>query len=497
MKRYIIPFFIVLINSLNVNAQSFDESLNLSRIDPKGTAAYLSTGGSATALGADFTLLSVNPAGLGEYKSNMFILTPSFRMNNTRAFLTNDPGSVDYLERRSGIGIENIGVVISTQPRNVKWSHVNIGIGINQINQFSSQTYFEGLSEGTILDRWTGLALGMDPESLNSTEAILAYNVGAIYNYDPQTGTYVTDFDFYEGPVRRSQEIQYRGRNNEIILGVAGNYNQRLNVGMSIGIPLYRYEENSTYREADPNLSGAAGGDINFFNDLAYIENLTTSGYGINIKGGLIYKITPFTRIGISASTPTWYRLSDTYRTAIVYDYTDSEGNSRIEDAVRGDFDYRYSGPWTANIGFGQIFRSGFVSVAVDYMDFRNGRYDFTAFSSNPVDRQNQQVVNSDISSQLSSSLSLSLGGEYNFDPVRIRGGVRLIQSPYANDDSVRPVYSGGIGFRSGNFILDFGYSFTQFSNTVIPYRVEGAPQPVGNATLNRGIFAVTIAFRG
>lgn len=497
MKKYIIPFFIGCVSYMNVVAQSFDESLNLSRINPKGTAAYLSTGGAATALGADFTLLSINPAGLGEYKSNMFIFTPSFRTNNTRAFLTNAPGAVDYQERKSGIGIENIGFVISTQPRNVKWSNVNIGVGINQINQFSSGTYFEGLSQGTILDRWTGLAAGLEPESLNSTEAILAYNVGAIYDYDPQTGTYLTDFDFYEGPIRKSQEVQYRGRNNEIVIGVAGNYNQKINVGMSVGIPIYRYEENSTYRESDPNLSGTTGGDINFFNSLAYTENLTTSGYGLNIKGGLIYKITPFTRIGISASTPTWYRLSDTYNTTVVYDYTDSQGNSRTNETVSGNFDYRYSSPWTANIGFGHIFRSGFISVALDYMDFRNGRYNFTAFSNNPVDRLNEQVVNSDINSQLASSLSASLGGEYNFNPVRIRGGVRLIQSPYANDDSIRPVYSGGIGFRSGNFILDFGYSFTQFSNTVIPYRVEGAPQPVGNATLNRGIFAVTVAFRG
>ncbi len=479
-------------------AQNFEESLRLSQVNPNGTAAFLATGGAATALGGDFTMLSINPAGLAEYKSNMFIFTPSFRGNRSQAFLANDPNSRTREELKNGLGLENIGFVISKESSNPKWSRINYGFGMNQLNNFNQRIFYDGVSEGTVLDRWTGQAVGISPENLGGLgEAGMAYNVGAIYNYNAQTGLYSTDFDGYEGPVRRSHDIERTGRNNEMIFSIAGNYNEKWNLGLTLGVPFYRFEENIFYREVDPNVNNMPGGDIDFFNALRRDESLTTRGYGFNLKGGAIYKLSQFTRMGFSLSTPTVMRLTDEFSTLVGYDFTDVNQSGELTDRIRGEFEYRYSTPWNLNFGFAQVFRSGFLSLSVLYVDYSAARYNFTAFSNNPMDRENQELVNDDIRFNLGTAISTHIGGEYNFQPVRLRGGIRILQNPVEGDDSVRPVFSTGIGFRSGNFILDIGYSYS-FENRIIePYQIIGAPQPQGNVTFNRSVFSVTFAFRG
>jgi hypothetical protein len=500
MKRLmlVLILFWFVIAAGNVAAQNFQESLRLSQINPHGTAAFMGTGGAATALGGDFTLLSINPAGLGEYKSNMFIFTPSFRGNRSQSFLANDPNSRTREELKNGLGLENIGFVISKESANPKWSRINYGFGINQLNNFNQRIFYDGISAGTILDRWTGLAVGIPPDNLGSAgEADLAYGAGAIYNFNPQTGLYSTDFDGYEGPVKRSHDIERTGRNNEMVFSIAGNYNEKWNLGLTLGVPFFRFEENVFYREVDPNVSNRPGGDIDFFNALRRDESLTTRGYGFNLKGGAIYKLSQFTRLGLSVSTPTLMRLTDEYSTLVGYDFTDANQSGELTDRIRGEFEYRYATPWTLNIGFAQVFRSGFISLSMLYMDYSAARYNFTAFSNNPIDRDNQELVNDDIRFNLGRAVSTHLGGEYNFQPVRLRGGLRLLQSPLQNDDSVRPVFSTGIGFRSGNFILDIGYSYSFENLNVLPYEVLGAPQPQGNVKFNRSVFAITFAFRG
>ena len=60
------------------NAQTEIDALRYSRNDIVGTARFSAMAGAYGALGADFTTLSYNPAGIGFYQFNELTFTPSF-----------------------------------------------------------------------------------------------------------------------------------------------------------------------------------------------------------------------------------------------------------------------------------------------------------------------------------------------------------------------------------------------------------------------------------
>ncbi len=375
---------------------------------------------------------------------------------------------------------------------------IHYAFGLKRQSNFKNDIFYQGDSQSSIIQRWKGLGYGIAPNDLTNPEAIMAYNAGAIYGFDEATGTYLSDLDHYDGDVRKSHSIKNSGINNELVFAVAGNYNNKVSMGLSIGMPIFRFNSTVTYREQDPNLSNTQQGDIDFFNALRWEQQLSTRGTGVNLKGGVIFKPTRNTRLGFAFSTPTLYRLTDDYQGLLGYDYTDDNNDGEEISRQSGYFRYRFSSPWLANVGLGKIFRNGFLSGSLDYIDYRACNYNFMSFSSSDVDRENQEIVNADIDKQLSSSIRVNFGGEYNFNPVRLRAGVRFIQSPYSNDSSFRQVYSAGIGFRFQSVILDIGYSYSAFPNTTqYPYLISGAEQPYGVSQANKGVFAVTIAYRG
>ena len=82
MKRYLL--LINLITCSAIYAQTPEDALRYSFYPQNGSARNLAIGGAMGSLGGDITATFVNPAGLGFYKTNEFILTPGFLLNNNK-----------------------------------------------------------------------------------------------------------------------------------------------------------------------------------------------------------------------------------------------------------------------------------------------------------------------------------------------------------------------------------------------------------------------------
>ena len=63
-------------------AQYVEDAYRFSNNTLNGTARILGMGGAQTALGADLSSISGNPAGLGFYRSNDYSVSPNLRFNN-------------------------------------------------------------------------------------------------------------------------------------------------------------------------------------------------------------------------------------------------------------------------------------------------------------------------------------------------------------------------------------------------------------------------------
>jgi len=492
MKRHhLIPLALFVLTAFSfAQAQTSYDALRFSFYsEPGGTARTVGIGGAIGALGADFSTLSTNPAGLASYRRTEFSFSPEIFTIKTKSLLLGNDDNEVFPDDRSSLNINNVGFVIASRPVASKWKTVNFGIGLNRIASFNQSLYFSGISPGSITHRFINNANGLDPEDLDSFEDGLAYDVGAIFP-DPDTpGIYYNDFGPKED-VKKTQAVRSRGSITEMVFSLAGNYQEKLQIGATIGVPFLSFSEDKTYTEEDDH-------DLNpVFNQLIYDENLRLTGTGINLKLGVIYKPVHAIRIGAAIHTPTAFSLDDSYSTEMTYDYT-YEGNQHFnETSPEGFYEYKLRTPWRFQGSAGLVFQKlGFLSAEVEWADYGNAAFNFNQ-STDPADLDYQRELNRQIADRYQSTFIVRLGGEIALDIFRIRGGYNLINSPFAEESYSRGVISAGLGVREENFFIDLAYRRSLTEAVYFPYESTPDLQPEIETKATAQHFLLTLGFK-
>ena len=488
MKRYLLLIF--LCSSVAGYGQLTDDVLRYSYLNPGGTARYLGSGGAFGALGAEFSTLSQNPAGLAMYRTDELMFTPALRFSKTGSTLAGN-GNSTFDESKSHFHFDNLGIVFNTTPHGGHWKTFNIGLGYNQLNNYNQGIYYEGTGNGTILNNWftsaqktlaTGTADDLDPFTSK-----LAYDANAIYYQDN-----VLSYDFANNPaanVKHTQTLTQSGTMNEMVFSLAGNYDEKLMLGATVGVPFVKYRLSGEYREMDPN------NQVDYFDDLTYTESLQTDGVGINFKFGVIYRASQAVRLGASVHSPTWLSLTDQFSNGFEYNYTDANGPSTTQAASpAGTSDYKLATPWRASVSGAFVFKKlGFLSAEVEWVDYSANRYNFTSDVADINNQKAEQDINSDIQRKFEPKVNVRLGGEAALDNFRLRAGVNLLGKPYAEDQGFNMGYTAGVGVRSESFYLDLGYRLRIGEGSVSPY--GGAPEVTTDNKVSDIILTVGFKF--
>ncbi len=480
-------------------AQNASDALRYSFLELGGTARTVGLGGAIGAFGGDFSVVSTNPAGLATYRASELTFTPTLVISNNSSRLLNSDG-VDTSVNRARFNFNNLGLVIASRPRG-KMKTFNFALGFNRIANFNREFSYSGKSVGSYADRFVELATDLNGNplaagDLDLFEAGLANLTGAIF-VDQNTGNWSNDFA--GGPeVQKSQRIRARGALNELVFGMGGNYDNKLQFGATLGIPILRYSERKTYTEEDTGTG--RDGDIPFFNDLRFVEDLTTSGIGINLKLGLIYRFNQAFRLGIAAHTPTAYSLDDTYFTELEYSFNGNNGlEERLtEPSPTGSFDYGLRTPWRVITSAGFLIqRRGFISAEVEWLDYSSANLNLTRNSSATEDQLYEREVNDDIENLYQSALNIRLGGELAFNDYRVRLGTGFTGTPYQDGDILYSYYTAGFGYRSEGFFVDLAYRILLQEEGYVPYLMESVAdqQLVNNDFINHKIM-MTMGFR-
>lgn len=481
--------------TIQLQAQTAGDALRYSFLEVGGTARTVGVGGGIGALGADYSVLSTNPAGIAAFRTNEFVITPSVYNAKTSSLLENGSGNSTNVETSTKFNMNNIGMILNNRPRGRKWTTVNFGIGFNRLATFDQEFEFEGTSNGTIVDRFTELA---NDGLFDEFEVALAENVVAIY-----TGTdpnfYTNDFlDPSTSPdyvVNRKQSVKTKGSYSELVFSLGGNFDEKLMFGATVGVPFLSFEETKIYEESE--LNGVD--DVLFFNDLTFQEELTTSGVGINLKLGVIYRINQMFRLGAAFHTPTAMSLTDNFSTQFTYDYTDANGNSSLtEDSPAGLFDYKLRTPWRAIASAAVLInRKGFISADIEYVDYSKSKFNLTSDSDNIEDQNYEIDLNNTIGSDFQSAINIRVGGEYAIEMYRLRAGYNISGTPYADSNITNNAYSFGVGYRKRTFYLDFAYKKSQITEGYVPYLLAdpSQEQSVQNE-VNNSQFLLTAGFK-
>ena len=482
-----------LISFLFIAAISFSQTamdaLRFSTIQGGGTARTMGVGGALGALGADYSVLSINPAGLARFRGSEFVISPSLYIGNAKSQLKG--ATTSYKETKANFNLNNLGLIIHNKPRGIKWKTSNFGIGFNRISNFTQETYFKGKTKGSYTDRLIELADGLFPSELDNFEAGLGFDVGAIYN-DPNDETfYSSDFDVNQ-EVLKEERLITSGSINELVFSLGANYNEKLMIGGTVGIPFFSYTSNKTYSEFDENE------EIDFFNSLKFNEDLTTSGVGVNIKLGLIYHITKMIRIGAAVHSPTFISLTDNWSTKLEYDYTDDMNDGPINgESEPGAFDYKLRTPLRAIASVGFLFKkNGFLSADIEWVDYSAASFNLTANSASSEDATYEKEVNDDIAKQFTSAINLRIGGEYALKNFRLRAGFGLNGTAYAVKDITNTNYSLGIGYRLRKFYIDLAYRKSITEEERIPYNTLVAQKQLSINDFRNDQILLTLGFK-
>ncbi|MEI6766719.1 MAG: hypothetical protein WCM76_13895 [Bacteroidota bacterium] len=444
MKRSIFVLLISLAFAGYTNAQNEVDALRYSQFYLNGTARSAAMGGAFGSLGADFTSLSINPAGIGLYKASEFTITPSVftgKANSTYMGVASE-------DLKYNFNLGNLGLVLAFTPKGSSgWKGVQFGMGVNRLNNFNNRIVMEGYNaKNSLLDDYYNKAVGNAPADLDAFDTKLAFD---LYLLDTLGG--LTDYisAVPHGQTQQSKYIDRNGSINEMVLCLGGNYNDKLYIGGSLGFPFVRYFENSTYTEKDIHDS------IPKFKQFSVKDDLETTGSGFNFKFGLIYRITDWVRFGASVHTPTFYTMHDTYSRTMDAEF--DTGKKEPSDSPKGKFDYELTTPLRANASLSFII-SKFALISADYefVDYssarlRSGTYKF--YDENKA-----------IDVKYTAQSNIRAGLEFRLAPVSLRVGGAYSTSPYRSslNDGSRISYSGGIGFREKGYFIDLAYVYSK-----------------------------------
>lgn len=479
-------------------AQDNIDALRFSFFQPQGTARSMGFGNALGSIGGDFTSLSVNPAGIGIYRKSEMMITPGLSLNNVNSsYLGNQSDDNGTRFQVSNIGFISSKAATGKNYAKNSWKAVSYGVGMNRTADFSRDYNYGGLNNTTsasyAFEEYGARFDGTDnaQQNMGSLE-YLGYQT-YLTNADTVFGVpgYFSPLNVGVDPVQQFTSVKEKGGVSEMVISLGGNYQEKLMLGGTIGIPVLRFEREKSLSEYT---NDTASIDLKSF---TYNEKLRTSGTGVNLKFGAIYKPIESLRLGLAIHSPTWYSLTDQSNISLTTT-TLSQGEVSI-GANERSFDYRLRTPWKAVASAaGMLGKNGFVTVDYEYVDYQSMRYSFdNNFGAYEAQRNN------DIRNAFKAASNIRAGLEVRLADFMLRGGFGFYGSPYESSvkEAQRYVISGGLGWRFENGFIDLAYQHTTYEGAEQPYTLNQnyygtTPVPTAALKTNQGRIAATLGLK-
>jgi hypothetical protein len=504
-------------NSYEALARTFSQP------NPVGSARFQALGGTHSALGADVTTLSGNPAGLGFYTRSELSLSPSFQFNNNAA---------TYIDNRTtatgtGLSLANVGLVLAGGNRNPvgasRWRG-SLGFSYSRQANLSNTVRFGGRNirssqVDAFAEQATNEFLNSQQDSPNDPSQWVTpldyrndlYANGNVFDFPTSMYYYglliepttVNGSPYVGAEFGKTSDQSFTftstGGVNQLNFAYGASYADRVYLGITVGRSSLNYTTRKTLQETFVNPQ--AIGSFTYDNDL------TTKGNGWNATVGAIFRPTDFLRIGASFSSPTWYTISESVsqsvQTNVVRPYEVSENANPEFDAnlisnlsragfgitqqggvnfitsvprlevLPFDATYQLRTPFKANGGVALFFgKAGFISGDLEYVAYQSMR-----FSSNDPNADaglSDGFYNDVVRRTYRNTVNVKVGGEYRLGSISLRAGAGYYGDPYqATFDDLnrtRVSLSGGAGYRNDRFYVDLAAVHSRTQSAFSPY---------------------------
>lgn len=503
---------ILILAAQQVSAQVPEEALRLSWRTQMGTARNQAIGGAMGSLGGDATANLVNPAGLAFYKTSDFIFTPAYQFGKGTGIFR---GTTKNEANQSNFGLGTSGFVFGGfgyKSKNSFALTVTKVADFKQTISYNGQNNYSSFAE-PLADEFASSGLTID-QALNSNNVTLPTKM-ALYTYLVDTATIngikqVIARSEFTSMLNQEHLSEVSGGITEINLGFANELNKKLMLGISVGIPIVKIDRNTYYRESD-----ASGNLDNDFNYMAYRENFTLKGIGINIKAGFIYRPKEYIRLGLALHSPDMMMLTETFSSGLAADLEklfapntgyDSVASSTITGNTNEQYKYTINTPGKIILSGSYVFREvenikrqkGFITADIEFTNYKWMHFN-TSEEVTPETKEYYKPFNNAIDAIYKTAVNFRVGAELKFKIIMARLGFAYYSSPYKDKTlkASKMNLSGGLGYRHKGMFLDLTYVHHINKDVNFPYRVN-APRANTFATLKEtgGNVLLTVGFK-
>ena len=519
MKKIFLSACLLSLFMAHAHAQETYENTKLIDNDLNGTARYVGMGGAMEALGADISVINSNPAGIGLFRRSSGSVSfglvsqdgaSSFKYGNKTNASFDQAGFVYSLRDGRRIFI-NFGF---NYHKSKNFDYIlNAASGLNGASQHKL-SYMKALANENNLDKtssgWRGkFAYTSQLDNLYYNTLMMTSSDGFFYNdasgYEfgrAETG-YIGEYDF----------------------NTSVNVNDRVYLGITIGIHDVHYTGHSLYNEALVNLNNQTAGDITVNDE----RRITGTGY--NASFGIIFRpvdASPF-RIGLSVSTPTWYDLKTSNYTYLINN-TKADGGGKLQgdypNYTTGEsYEFKLFTPWKFGVSLGHTVGNYLaLGASYEYADYSrldtrvNDGYDVDYWGDVYEHSSSDEPMNRHTRETLKAVSTLKIGAEAKVMPnLAVRAGYNYVSPMFkkegykdGNIDSYGSNYSSatdytnweatnrytvGIGYTLGKMSFDLAYQYAQtngkfhpFADSYLDYTYPGQDSNGNDVTMTESL---------
>ena len=443
----------------------YTDALKFSQQENSYMSARVSAmGGAFTSLGADLSSMSINPAGLGMYRSSAFAMSANIGTTTaTNNFATKGQNHTSFAFNQIGTALniyQGSGSVVS----------FTMGFAYNKLADLNYDSGYGWTGDGVSIGDFFALQMEGFPSSALSSNSdpfrneniyvdewggALAYQTALI---DPEvdadgkeTGQYVVTGVHPDAGVNASLRTRSRGSVGEYSFSSGMNIANVLYLGATLGIQdisqtvRYYYTESYNQPISDPALLEAMS--------YAPIEN--SYGSGINLKIGAIVRPISALRLGIAYHTRTLTTLTRDYSAEMQTWFEPNSTNDPTyyaSESLVNNYSYNYSSPSKLLLGASYALANRAI-LSVDYDIVWN-----RSMSIQSHDYWTEENFNQNVEADLGTSHNVRVGLEVvPTDGVYLRGGYAHYGSPF---NSAAEQYAD----EGGYFYEDYKRSTTNYS---------------------------------
>ena len=492
MKIKYIVMAVALLSAGQAAAQETYENAKIAGEDLNGTARYVGMGGALDALGADLSTISSNPAGIGRFRKSKIEGTVG---------VVSQANAADYPHGdATKVSFDQLGGVWALRSLDGS-SFLNVGFNYHKSRNFnlilsaddqfgrstSDGTLYASQNKLTYMKLNNGLICPMDGEgriymedayiSCNQLDDIyvknLLYAAGDGERYFYEANNY--DFD-----------RAHKGYIGEYDFNISGNINDRVYLGVTMGVHDVHYKHVGDYTEFIlPNPEEIA--------KLNVYDEREITGQGVDVKLGAIVRPVEYAPLllGAYVHTPTWYDLTTSNYTEV------SDGKTTVwaEDS----YDYKIYTPW--KFGFSAGYTVGkqlALGAGFEYADYGNiktrindgGGYMFYEYYETSHNDENMNehtkltlkgVSTVKVGAELKVTPEIALRAGYNFSTamynkngfkdgsIQSNGSYIASATDYTNwKDTNR--FTLGFGYSTGKINLDLAYQYSMVKGDYYPF---------------------------